>query len=106
LLHADDSQYTVESQPGLVSEFQEGSVALASGFSGIQMNTGWAIDSLFSVGAQTGVEVSINCPPDMLVTGIAGGAYPKIVSTILARLRRFCTLNCTLIIHGVLQALL
>lgn len=47
------------------------------GFTSIKIKAGWAIDSMFAVGAQSGDELIYNCPDNTVVTGIAGGMSPE-----------------------------
>jgi hypothetical protein len=50
----------------------------------MNMQTGWAIDGVAGVGAQSGGGRLFSCPPDMVITGFAGGAWPTFVSSQLS----------------------
>lgn len=46
------------------------------GFTEVVFKAAGAIDAMFSVGAQTGYEKVFRCPPNTVVTGMAGGGSP------------------------------
>ena len=47
------------------------------GFTTVGLRSGWAVDALFGVGAQSGGEATVSCPLNTMITGIAGGSVPR-----------------------------
>uniref|UniRef100_A0A383WLU6 LysM domain-containing protein n=1 Tax=Tetradesmus obliquus TaxID=3088 RepID=A0A383WLU6_TETOB len=74
---SDGTAITIDAQPGFDAGWAHGSVIQPNGFPSVAMKTGWAVDSVLGVGAQSGGERLFSCPAGMLVTGIAGGANPE-----------------------------
>jgi hypothetical protein len=76
---SDGTEVTIDAQPDFNPGWADGTVTQLSGFPTVSLMSGWALDSLFGVGAQSGGENTFACPSGMVVTGIAGGASPDAV---------------------------
>jgi hypothetical protein len=47
---------------------------LIAGFTSVAITSGWAVNSIFGIGAADGVPQTMQCPEGTKVTGMSGGA--------------------------------
>lgn len=77
----DGTVLGLDAQPGFNPGWSDGTATQPAGFNKVTLRAGFAVDSVFNVGAQTGDGSEDLCPPATVVVGFAGGVsvaqYPK-----------------------------